>query len=286
MKLAFSTLPCDDWTPERMIARCHQLGFSGLEIRETPGTWMALDAPRAVRRKAAAMLAEASIRVTDIGSSVCILGSEGPELGLKLDSLLDHVRMAADFGAGGVRLFLGNFINRRDDPRQPLSHRGILEFIVAACLRAADAGVGLWVETHNEYGTGAQLRQLLKEAAQPNLGVIWDVLHPLEDDEAPPDTWQAIRPWCRHIHIKDGVPFADPLMHRWRYTRLGDGIIPNASIAAMTLGDGYDGFFSLEWEDKWRPELQVPPQDVDTILAGYAIYMKNIKESIQPEEVL
>lgn len=44
----------------------------------------------------------------------------------------------------------------------------------------------------------------------------------------------------------------------------------------------YDGYVSLEWETKWRPELQKYPNTVDFVLKHYADYLKLYEENMVP----
>ena len=92
-----------------------------------------------------------------------------------------------------------------------------------------------------------------------NFGLIWDVAH---SDRAYGSEWQRfyndIAPWVRHVHIKDHVRIAAGSGTRsFRLTMPGDGEIPIRDIVRRLALDGYSGYFSLEWERMWHPEL--PP---------------------------
>ena len=41
---------------------------------------------------------------------------------------------------------------------------------------------------------------------------------------------------------------------------------------AQLLADGYDGYFSFEWEKKWVPDLEEP----EIAFPAYAEYMRNL----------
>ena len=104
--------------------------------------------------------------------------------------------------------------------------------------------------------------------------MIWDMIHPVEDGEAPEETIAFLSKQCAHVHVKDGRPFDDAVMHDWKYTRLGEGILPIRHIIELLLQDGYEGFFSLEWEAKWREEIQFPDYAPEKVLEDYIKYMK------------
>jgi sugar phosphate isomerase/epimerase len=41
----------------------------------------------------------------------------------------------------------------------------------------------------------------------------------------------------------------------YKLCRVGEGQIPIKAIVRQLLAGGYTGYFSLEWEKKWHPEL-------------------------------
>ena len=57
-----------------------------------------------------------------------------------------------------------------------------------------------------------------------------------------------------------------------RLTLIGEGDVPIARIADRLLSDGYDGYFSLEWEKKWHPELP----DIDAALCSFIKVMNGV----------
>ncbi|MNF96335.1 hypothetical protein D3C84_791220 [compost metagenome] len=74
--------------------------------------------------------------------------------------------------------------------------------------------------------------------------------------------------------MKDGVPFENPTIHEWKYTPMGEGQLPLASIISTLQNSGYDGYYSLEWEPKWRPELKELNLEVPAVLESYVNFMK------------
>ena len=57
----------------------------------------------------------------------------------------------------------------------------------------------------------------------------------------------------------------------FKLCHVGDGDIPIAAIVKKLIEDGFDGYFSLEWEKKWHPELP----DCDTEFPFYHDFMEN-----------
>ena len=56
----------------------------------------------------------------------------------------------------------------------------------------------------------------------------------------------------------------------------GEGDIPMKEIAATLWQDGYRGYFSLEWEKKWHPELPGP----EVALPVYYNLMKDLEKTL------
>ncbi|MNW14974.1 hypothetical protein D3C71_2133420 [compost metagenome] len=82
--------------------------------------------------------------------------------------------------------------------------------------------------------------------------------------------------------MKDGIPYEDPQHLDWKYTVTGEGQLPIESIIRTLQEAGYDGYYSLEWEPKWRPELRELKLDVRDVLSSYAAFMKPFFKRIQP----
>jgi sugar phosphate isomerase/epimerase len=275
MKLAFSTLPCEGWTIDEWIEACKQYGFAGIELKEDMGYAVTMHMSDDELLRAADKFRAAGIAVTDIGSRVVITGVEPDGTALQL-ALQRNIQLAQLLGARGVRIMLGNFFKVKPDPPLPLDRERIVRHLQDACDYAADRQVDIWIETHNEFSTGAVLRELLDEVGRANCKVVYDILHPYEFGEAPADTVRLLGSACAHVHVKDGVPDPDPNVIDWKYTLTGAGELPIASIVQELEQSGYDGYFSLEWEPKWRPELRELNADTHDVLEDYVAYMSKL----------
>ncbi|BBH20134.1 sugar phosphate isomerase [Paenibacillus baekrokdamisoli] len=276
-RLAFSTLPCEGWSLDEMIAIAKECGFSGIELREGD-TWGISNKLTADERKAVLWkFQDACIAITNIGSNVCFTGKEGDVE--QFDILQKAVVLAHDLKADGVRIFLGYFNMRRDNTVPAIPYAEIVNRIQQSCDYAVSYGVQIWIETHNEFATGRSLRKLLDDVDRPNCAVIYDIIHPLEEGETPAETIALLGSQCVHVHVKDGVPFDDPLELSWKYTRVGEGKVPIASIVEQLEQAGYSGSYSLEWETKWRKELQIPGMEPAVIFPLYVKWMRRLLQT-------
>lgn len=276
LKISFSTLPCEGWSIEKLIDNCQKYGYTGIELREGQGYSVSISTPTEERLRMNQLFQEAGITVTDIASSVCIKGTSVQEIQKCFDELRANICLASSLSAKGVRIFLGNFYAREISSKQDFNYEKIVEFIKNACVFAATHNIEIWIETHNEFSTGKILKKLLEDVGAKNCKVIWDILHSVEDGETPEETLNLLGDKCVHVHIKDAAPFEDLALHDWRYTLLGQGNVPVKDIVGMLLKKQYKGYFSLEWESKWRDELKTPEAAAELVLPVYVDYMKNI----------
>ncbi|MDR6550629.1 sugar phosphate isomerase/epimerase [Paenibacillus qinlingensis] len=118
------------------------------------------------------------------------------------------------------------------------------------------------------------MKKLLDDVNRSNCAVIYDIIHPLEEGELPQDTIALLGSRIVHVHMKDGMPFEDPMELNWKYTKLGEGHIPIAEILQLLNQAGYKGFYSLEWETKWRKELQIFGMEPEIVFPAYYEFMQ------------
>ncbi len=270
LKKAFSTVAAMELDANEVINGAKRANIDTLEVRlGNGGDFMGytLENMGTVNE----LLKSNGIKVCDIGAGACYK-EYNPALIEKYKAAVD---MAAAVGAKGVRLFLGNWYKTRD--LVPVhDYDGIVKAIKESCDYAARLGIEVWIETHNEFSKGTVLAKLIADVGRDNLKIIWDIIHPYELAETPEETVAALGDRIAHVHIKDGVPSDDPNMIDYTYTRLGEGTLPIARIVKLLIDNGYEGHFSLEWENAWRAEIQNTYTTLDEILSSFNKFMDNI----------
>jgi sugar phosphate isomerase/epimerase len=105
----------------------------------------------------------------------------------------------------------------------------------------------------NHGGMSARHALELLEAV-PGLCWVWDTGNPLfNPDRSRPRPWprqdpwtfyQQVKPWIRHVHVKDVV--WDPAAGREHYTWPGEGQARVREVLRDLLAGGYDGGISIE----------------------------------------
>lgn len=263
MKLAISTLPFKDWSLENTLKCCKGAGYDAVEIRMDYHGWSDRSLSDGSYRAAAREIAESGLRVSDLGSGIVLNEYHKKDL----EELVRLLEIAELLHAEGVRIMLGNIRLRADTPVPRLDREGIIRWMEEADRVAGNCGKEIWVETHNEFATGKALNELYKETPLEHTKVIWDIMHPLEQGESIEETMRYLGPKIVHVHIKDGLPWGDPVRLIWKYTRIGEGIIPIRQIMSLLDLADYQGYYSLEWESAWRKELEALQCDMQEVEA-------------------
>lgn len=273
MKLAFSTLSFDEWGFEEYVKICKKYGFDGIEIRMGSGIGT-LEYTEEELARYKKLLDDNGLAVTDLGSSVCIRDNDDA----LYEAFAAHLPLAKALGAAGIRVFMGTFKTYRYEPNNPMSFEGSAALLQRLCDAAAPYGVSVYIETHNEFATGKELARLLAAVGRDNCKIIWDIMHPLEEGETPQETMDYLGDRIAHIHIKDGTKDPNPEAISYVYGPIGEGEMPVEEIVSVLKKAGFDGYYSLEWEEKWRQSLQEAALPHEVVLENYARFMKQIDE--------
>lgn len=253
MRLAVSTLGMPGAGLDEAIETAARHGCQGLELRLHPDTGVHAGLGRDQRLSVRRRVERAGLEISALAGyvGVCRPGEDEPVV----EALLADLALAADLGAPGVRVF-----PRGGDPAVGAAR------LKAVSGTAAELGVRVLVETHDEMATGAALAELLAQAGTPETaGAMWDLLHPWRHGEAPAGTLAALAPYLAYVQVKDAVSAGDTTpVPMW------SGSVPLDEAGDLLRAAGYDGWVSLEWERTWYP--QVAP--VEEILPGAAEWVR------------
>lgn len=261
MKLCFSTLGCTEWGLEEILTTAARYDIHALEIRGMNGLMdnRQIPALTADRENATRALFE-KFRVTPqvLGTSCAF---HDPQ---KWDGAIEEGKASIDiaerFHIPYIRVFGNRLTGESADERQQcydLVARGIAEL----CRYAADTSVTVLLEVHGDYNcieTMGAVTARLKD--YPNFGLIWDIAHTSAYGEGWEKFYCTFRSLIRHIHIKDQQNSPKKL------TLPGEGELPISAIVERLLADRFEGYFSLEWEKKWHPELPDLPIALDAFV--------------------
>ena len=267
MKISFSTLCCPRWNWREITATAHDLGYDGIEIR---GVGKDISVPSVPEfgelqlEKTVEKLKSLSLSIPCLDSD-CVLHipDDLPRTHMEGKAYVD---LAKKLSVPYVRVFSA--------PPVPQPEGNVDEGLVKEQARklaryAGENGVTLLLETHGIWAQSIRLARLLKDIDHPNVAVLWDVHHPFRYfEEKPEETYGNLKPWIRHIHLKDSLLKGE----RIQYMLPGQGDVPLASCIHLLKEDGYDGFYSLEWVKRWDMSLEEP----GIVLAHYANYIRSL----------
>ena len=247
MKICFSTLGCVEYSLAQVVALAKKFSAEGLEIRGLDGQMnngkiACLQPEKATETKR--ILSENGIKPTVLGTSCMFHNAEKYDAAIPegKECILSAQRLEIPY----IRVF-GNDLT---EPHDACISR-VCQGIASLCRFAADKQVTVLLEVHGGFNTVESLSPVLERLqTYPNFGLIWDIAH---SHRVYGTNWlpfySKIRPFIRHVHVKD---LSDA---NGKLTLPGDGDIPILPILKRLTKDGFDGYFSLEWERKWHPEL-------------------------------
>lgn len=298
IKVAFSTLACALWNWEELLQNARGYGYPGVEIRFLDGSTDLLAAepfrpenqPRTLDQ-----IAEAGVQVACLASSVRFDYLERDQLDAQIVTGQAYLDLCGRLRIPAMRVFGDSF------PEPALRER-IIGQVVEGLQRLGDyaepLGVQVVIETHGDFSDSEIMQETIDRVGSPAVGVLWDTHHPWRFyGEAPAETFQRIGRWVQHTHWKDSVSgvaqqktaasdqaaaeaYALMSGHRHAdYVLFGQGEFPAREVLALLRRAGYDGWYSLEWEKKWHPELAEP----EVALPPFPKVMQQLWKSIHRE---
>lgn len=263
MKRAFSTLCCINYNAEQIIELAQKNNLS-VELRVDDKNIDSFFGKKELFEKA-------EVEIIDIAASIFVIGED------IASSAYKYIDLASDLNVKGVRIFAGK--SPQTFQEEIISDiPAIIKGIIKLCDYAKSKNVEIWLETHSELSTGKLCKTVLEGVKADNLKVIWDVLHSIEYKEDIFDTIKYLGDKIVHVHLKDAVPPEDMNICQYVHTDLRAGIMPFEKVVSALKTINFDGYYSLEWESPWRPEIRQLYPDVNELLIKYNKILSEIGE--------
>jgi sugar phosphate isomerase/epimerase len=257
LPIAFSTLGCPQWSWKTILENADRLGYKALELRGIAGE---MDLPKVPELQGSRLaetkkdLAALGIVVSDLGASARMHEKDKAERDKQLDEGRRFIDLAQAMGVPYVRMFGDKLLP--DEPKDETMKR-IVEGFQQMASHAKAAGVTVLIESHGDFTSSGDLEAILKAVGSDAFALLWDAHHTfVAGKEQPADTWKRLSSWVRHTHLKDSVPGAKA--GERRYVLTGSGEVPVREQVRVLAQGGYKGFYCLEWEKKWHPEIEEP----------------------------
>ena len=191
-------------------------------------------------------------------------------IGEQMELLRRCCGLAHDFGTDLIRVFTF----WRKGELTPEIERQIVDAFAEPLQIAEQEGLTLVLENEHAcfIGTGAEAGRVLSAVDSPRLRGCWDPGNAHIAGETPfPDGYGAIRPFLKHVHVKDGIVDSTDGSHRWAV--IGEGDIDYAGQFEALRRDGYTGYISLETH--YIPEGGTPEEGSRACLAALRRFIKD-----------
>ncbi len=157
--------------------------------------------------------------------------------------LRDYLKTVAQVGATVMRATLSHLLC---GDRRPMSGGWEAHLqAVAGRLQemlpvAADLGICIAVENHQDATTDDLLRLAQMTGNHPAFGITLDTGNPLAVGEEPVEAARRLAPIIRHLHLKDYTIHFAPEGYRLVRCAAGDGVIDFPAILEVVRGNGHD----------------------------------------------
>ena len=270
--LAFSTLGCPDWTFPKILDFAVLNDYKGIEVR---GLLREMDLPKcpefSTKEKRLAtvkLMNEKGLKFVDLGSSTSLHHADQATRQKHLDEGRRFIDLAHDIDCPYVRVFPNIFPKGQErEATMDLIVKGLVEL----GNHAKGSGVNVLMETHGDLVKIADIEKIMKTAAHPQVGLIWDISNMWTITKEPPEeAYKKLKKYIWHTHIKD----ARMVDGKLQYTLLGQGEVPIFEAIDILSKGGYKGYYSFEWEKLWHPEIAAP----ELALADYSKVMRQLEK--------
>jgi sugar phosphate isomerase/epimerase len=267
MNLTISTLVCPKWTLAQIIDAVSSVGIRGIDFRGIGDEIDITKLPQFTEHldQTLAQLRAKQIEMPCLNTSITLVTLAPERWQMMLEEAQRTARLAERSHTKYLRVFGGAVpkeISRAEAIVLATRH---LRQIIKVC-----AGFGCipLLETHDDWSTSSQVLELLHEFDPAEAGALWDIEHPYRKGEAPSDTFNAMKRFIRHVHVKDSIRIEGKNSPRL----LGQGELPLKQCLTILRDGGYDGWLCLETEKRWHAEGPEPEQSIPQ----FAQYIKQL----------
>lgn len=247
MNWTFSTLGCPDAGFGEALRLAKSFSLKSIEIRTLDGSTSISNALKrhfGSPENAAKQRANLPAQICSLNSSCEMLGSS-PK---KWQELVDLAPWADALNIKYMRVFDGK------TSHDVVSEAQEFQYWWNNQKRSHGWRVDVMIETHSSLFNARCILAMQEQLTTP-INILWDSHHTwLKGNETPIETWNTIKQWVCHIHVKDSKKPASN-NKRVQYTLPGEGDFPFDALFSLLRKVQFTGPISLEWEKHWHPEL-------------------------------
>lgn len=257
MKISYTTLACPTWDLETICTQAVACGYDGIDFRGYLDEIDITKLPFFQNGEAAAIISDHGLTVSGVSSSLRICDANHRQA--DLEEARRTIAVCQQLGAKHVRIFGGgDFENLTREAVAQIGHetmRQILELDGAKDLS--------WdFETHDVWIRASDCRMLLEMIPFPQFNILWDIGNTfMSTDDSPEEIYEQIGESISYCHFKDAVKANENATRHyldWQYVDVGSGDLPMKAAVQMLESKGYQGWYVLEHEKRWHPDLKEP----------------------------
>jgi len=262
MRYSFMSFSCPQLSLNEMLALAKRTGYDGIEPRlvSKHAHGIEVDISAAERREVKAKVADSGVELACIATSCRY--ADPSTTRENIEETLRCIDLAADVGSSRIRVFggkLGEGIDRED------AINLLAESLQSVADYAAERGVFVCMETHDDWCDPAHLAEVMRRVSHPAIGVNWDIMHPVRAAGSTMDhAFEVLKPWIKHVHFHDGVT----VNGKSELRPIGEGAIDHKRAVELLLSLPYDGYLSGEWINWADPYAVHLPRELAT-MKGY-----------------
>jgi sugar phosphate isomerase/epimerase len=248
-------LGCPTWDLPTITDFASAHKYQGVEVRIVSGELYLPKCPCFSPGNIASskrMIADKNLVITDLGSGAQIHFSNGADFEKNMDEAKRFIDLAHQLGCKYVRVFPEKLL-AGDERKKSLDT--ITENLKTLGQYAKDSGVTVLIESHGDLVDMNDLQYVMQHSENANVAMVWDIHNMWSVTKQPPtQVFKKLGKYIRHVHVKD----AATVNGKEQYVLLGQGDVPLHEAIKLLVNANYQGFYSLEWEKLWHPELAGP----------------------------
>ncbi len=254
MNYSFMTFSTPDLSLEEVLEVAERYGYDGIEPRLDAKHAHGIEVETTPEQRAAIkqQAADFGIALACLATSLKYADPDRTETMLRQTH--ERIDLAGDVGAPSMRVFGGKI------PEGVTREQAIdllAESLSAVADHAAQRGVTLCLETHDDWCNPAHVAAVLERVNRPSIAVNWDIMHPVRTHNATIDeSFEILKPWIRHLHLHDGDDSG--------LLPIGKGIVDHRRALELLMTIEFDGYLSGEWID-WETYAFHLPRELNTL---------------------
>ena len=243
MKLCFSTLGCHDMEFDSILTLAKNNYVTALEIRGINGELSNSKIVEFLDENVESTISK--FKTNDINplilSTSCKFHKDENRT-MMITKSIEEMKIAKKLGFHAIRVFGDKIEDEHTVDKVADALNEITKY-------ASEIGVKVYLEVHGDFNTVDVLERVInKIEKKDSFALIWDIYHTHSKyGKNWKEFYLKMKPYIEHVHIKDSIG-KDLCLP-------GKGELEIIPIIKELLDNNYNGYFSLEWERKWLPEL-------------------------------